>query len=138
MQVKSVRSVTPVSGSVTAVSDGSELQDFAAYSECDRAASCGVNMAVSESRFPSLVFSSSTAIIPPCLGALACSSTGHSSNKFRRRFAMAFSAQSRFALAFSAQSPVTCHRKLSRFYSCVLSEIREGKKCSRAPCRQHL
>jgi len=104
------------------------IQDLAAYSEFDRATSCGGKMAVSESRFPSLAFLSSTAIIPPCLGTLACSSTGHSSNKFRRRF----------DLASNAQSPVTCHRKLSRFCSCVLSVIRVGKKCSRAPCRQNL
>jgi len=104
------------------------IQDLAAYSEFDRTTSCGVNMALSESRFPSLAFSSSTAIIPPCLGTLACSSTGHSSNKFRRRF----------ALTSSAQSPVTCHHKLSRFCSCILSVIRVGKKCNRAPCRQHL
>jgi hypothetical protein len=104
------------------------IQDLAAYSEFDRATSCGVNKAMSESRFPSLAFSSSTAIIPPCLDTLAWSSTGHSSNKFRRRF----------ALASSVRSLVTCHRKLTRFYSCVLSLLRVGKKDSRAPWRQHL
>jgi len=103
-------------------------QDLAAYSEFDSATSCGVNKAVSDSRFPSLAFSSSTAIIPPCLGTLACSSTGHSSNQFRRRF----------ALVSSARSLVTCHCRLSRFDSCVLFLIQVGKKGSRTPCRQHL
>jgi len=104
------------------------IQDLPAYSEFDRATSCGVNKAVSESRFPSLAFSSSTAIIPSCLGTLAWNSTGHSSDKLRRRF----------ALASSARSLGTCHCKLSRFYSWVLSLIRVGKKGSGTPCRQHL
>ena len=104
------------------------IQDLAAYSEFDTATSCGVNKAVSESRFPSLAFSSSTAIIPPCLGTLTCSCTAHSSDKFRRRF----------ALASSAQSLVTCHCKLSCFCSCILSLIRVSKKGSRTSCRQHL
>jgi hypothetical protein len=104
------------------------IQDFVAYSEFESATSCSVNKAVSESRFHSLAFSSSTGIIPPCLGTLACSSTGHSSNKFGRRF----------ALASSARSLVTCHCRLSRFDSCVLFLIQVGKKGSRTPCRQHL
>jgi hypothetical protein len=80
-----------------------------------------------KSRFLSFAFSSSTAIIPPCLDTQACSYTGHSSNKFRRQF----------ALFSSARSFATCHGKLCRFYSCVLAVIRVGKKGSRTPCRQH-
>lgn len=101
------------------------IKDFC-FPEFDRKSSSDVSKRVSERGFPLLAFSSSTAIIPPCLGILACRSTDHCSNKFWTMFALAFRVRR------------TCHWKRCCFYSRILSWIRAGKKGSSVPCKLHL